>query len=1104
MLAEDKLNASSTQDHEEEPKEQKEPSTQKPTTTVGPNATVLKPRSATQPKSGGLVLKTPSEKPSLVSKPAAPLPAKSPWATLPPVEKVPPIAINPEPEAPLPRPSQPEPAVTQPTAPPSNTAMEIPADSFTRSRGDAPNGSVGQLYNAQSGRYEPANTGRRGSIRKDQNFRPPSVLQRGSYTEQRGPAEPSSAFQTRSGGQLDSSLWTRRGSSNASGESGAPGRRPSFSKGLPNGLNDERRDSQHSQALQSPSTPSLGHSVAVIDGSPAQQAAQLAGQSPAIQHAQLADVRSATSSPLQVRDEAAAQKLLMKEKRDAAIKRKKDEELREETAKRERIRLKMESLGMEPPPEKKDEAKDEPKKPAERKSIEQPSTDEKHPEKVTRNVEPTKVDSKTVKDKAEVLKAPPKPPLPDASGATQQYGMIKVHGATSTTVAQAELHRTAQEKAKSQVSTPVAHVSGPQQSSTPAEKAPSPLVNGVKPSEPALVKTSEATPSNAFRDSRQQPWNDIPKDQKMLAAWSNQTSTRDAPTNHNNVWGAPGQSRPLGNGTFDRASQRSQPRQQDQFSSPNLAPIGPPKPNPPSRDARDTVKSTELTGTSSLDDGKAMTTSADSNASSSRLDVVGRTTSTDDRPLPPHLAHGFPPRSHYTSLENKGTGLEQQKSSLAAWGNFHATATHEEAVKRQQHTVRLAEEARTGVRHEPQLPTMNETWRQVKVDDQLNQRSVVNVSRAQNAHGQAPELQFGLKVQDAAFSAQASPTPPTQGGMGRGSRFFPTAGRAGLHAYAQPVPFTPGFRRGSSPPPPDSDSHPAFIRDQPLPRVSLPLVGPKPKVRLPPSMASPVQAVKKAETLVPQAPPASQPKNPSWQDRINGLLAPKKSSPERAFANPAPSNVTSGFSATKEPLASPVMRLAAAVSLPPHSEELSSLSSLKVETKDVIDEEALFTPESGSLPVASLPPSESRNAIQTTKAWKNGPPSFMRLSKNIEAASKEAYIEVATMGNGGPMVFIRLKGMSIPRSKTMTISSGQIKSETINPIQQAQPRTFSGTSKTGKVAPKSRQPSGNFNPGLRPHQNAYPRSVQHGGPPSQIPAKVPSMNGTVWGQTFVR
>lgn len=76
---------------------------------------------------------------------------------------------------------------------------------------------------------------------------------------------------------------------------------------------------------------------------------------------------------------------------------------------------------------------------------------------------------------------------------------------------------------------------------------------------------------------------------------------------------------------------------------------------------------------------------------------------------------------------------EQQRSKLAAWGSFQATSARQNAEERRRiagtDAERLAEEARTGIRYEPQLPTMSETWRKVKIDHQANQRRVVSVNK---------------------------------------------------------------------------------------------------------------------------------------------------------------------------------------------------------------------------------------------------------------------------------------------------------------------------------------------------------------------------------------
>ncbi|KAL9014913.1 MAG: hypothetical protein Q9173_000468 [Seirophora scorigena] len=62
--------------------------------------------------------------------------------------------------------------------------------------------------------------------------------------------------------------------------------------------------------------------------------------------------------------------------------------------------------------------------------------------------------------------------------------------------------------------------------------------------------------------------------------------------------------------------------------------------------------------------------------------------------------------------------VDKDRSSVAAWNNFETTAAEQDAARRMQvankRSTRLEEEKRTEFRHEPTLPAMNETWRQVK------------------------------------------------------------------------------------------------------------------------------------------------------------------------------------------------------------------------------------------------------------------------------------------------------------------------------------------------------------------------------------------------------
>ncbi|KAL8916673.1 MAG: hypothetical protein Q9208_008373 [Pyrenodesmia sp. 3 TL-2023] len=79
---------------------------------------------------------------------------------------------------------------------------------------------------------------------------------------------------------------------------------------------------------------------------------------------------------------------------------------------------------------------------------------------------------------------------------------------------------------------------------------------------------------------------------------------------------------------------------------------------------------------------------------------------------------------------------QMPKTTVAAWNDFSTTAAEQEATARQameaQRAARLDEEKRSGVRHELTLPTMTETWRQVKSGTnatmrQAGQRHVTNV-----------------------------------------------------------------------------------------------------------------------------------------------------------------------------------------------------------------------------------------------------------------------------------------------------------------------------------------------------------------------------------------
>ncbi|KNG88389.1 hypothetical protein ANOM_003327 [Aspergillus nomiae NRRL 13137] len=336
----------------------------KPTTSVGPNPTVLRlgANAERQAKSASISSKGTNEKsPSLSTSPAPP-PAKSPWAPLPPVEKmspvIPPVQVQPQVHTSSrePLPIDRYSGVTHP--------KEIAADDFNRSWKDSQSGTR-ELYNSRSGRYEPVSETRKGSWRTEQSFRTPSVLQRPVPGEQAGPAEPSPAFQThRSSGQ-DGIHWTRRRtSSNVSGGSGSFARRMSIGRTDATQRSFEIRRGSQANGMVEPPLPGLvpqqetplrepsparrgpGHSWTQRGAAGVQEGAPDGTSQPYVPHA----VNQTATPQAPQEDPVVMQERIMKEKRMEARQRRIEQEEKEEAAKRERIRQKLEALG--PPPEK--------------------------------------------------------------------------------------------------------------------------------------------------------------------------------------------------------------------------------------------------------------------------------------------------------------------------------------------------------------------------------------------------------------------------------------------------------------------------------------------------------------------------------------------------------------------------------------------------------------------------------------------------------------------------------------------------------------------------------------------------------------------------------
>lgn len=508
----------------------------------------------------GLILKGASEKPTLVAKPPAPpTPVKSPWASLPPMDKIAPIVtdLHSQQQQTL-RFASRDPHGFEAMPPP---AKEIAADDFSRSWRDGNTGASKELYNSQSGRYEPVSDGRRGS-RNEMHPRQLALLQR--HHETQGPAEPSAAFQTHRANLQDVQYGRRRTSSNVSGGSGIYGRR--LSRGQdgypPHDMLGARRGSmvavgdEPSPRLQSPSGHPGQRSYPQQQWQP-RASPVVSHASPASVHGHLAlPTQLSTPTPpataaapvVQLEDEVELQKKIMRESRELARKRRLDEEAREEAERKERIRLKLEAMG--PAPETKKSKKDTPKD-----------------EKAT----PTQIQTR---DAASKPTGPPKPPISDPTGEVKQYGMMKVHPA---------------EPVKAVAATPEPGISQLNEAQVSGEAQLNDIHHVMAPRGDVEAQAPPTQPQSWQSSQSSGPDHRFP----------NWASSGSNPAQGRSVWGPPTNDRTLGNGTFDpelsvqpsqlaqggpgpiappsnsRANGQYQGRGREQYAQ-RPAPIGPP------------------------------------------------------------------------------------------------------------------------------------------------------------------------------------------------------------------------------------------------------------------------------------------------------------------------------------------------------------------------------------------------------------------------------------------------------------------------------------------------------------------------------------------------
>jgi hypothetical protein len=503
----------------------------KASVTGGPK-TILKPGAHVQlPTTGktSLILKGQPEKPMLVAKPTA-AEKKSPWATLPPVEKASPLQVNVPGQQPQQRYSQRESYGYDPM--PSLPAKEIAPDDFNRTWRDD-RGTRPELFNSQSGRYEPVNEMRRGSVRESSYRQQPSVLQR--PTHDGGPAEPSSAFQTsRSGGDVQS-YGRRRNSSNVSGGNG---RRMSFDRrppDMPTGPVGVGRRGSHSvngvDPAEQPSSrqPSVAQAMSPTAANAHPASPYGSAASPAVQEVPPTVAAPPAEDPVEV------QKRLMTDKIERARLKKQQEreaEEKEEAERKERLAKRLAAMG---PPKAKEQAP--------------PQHNERSPRK-DRAVPAT-------------VQSPPKPPVPTNDGDVAQYGMMKVHHA------QPVKKPPPAEVSKAPSSAEAVPAPSLANAQAKSQTRPSPAVSQ-QPAQPLDThtrendktrQTAEQSKSSAVQSEGVAPAG--PRSQGAQAGW--QSSSLQPRPWTSQVWGPPPtRERALGNGTFGSGYDRSQPRSSQQ------------------------------------------------------------------------------------------------------------------------------------------------------------------------------------------------------------------------------------------------------------------------------------------------------------------------------------------------------------------------------------------------------------------------------------------------------------------------------------------------------------------------------------------------------------
>ncbi|KAJ8060134.1 hypothetical protein OCU04_010485 [Sclerotinia nivalis] len=926
----------------------------------------------------GLILKGAPEKPTLVAKPPGPpTPVKSPWAQLPPVEKVAPVAID----VPQHPPQQPQQSRFNQRDPhgfsgmPPPAAKEIAADDFSRTWRDSNANASRELYNSQSGRYEPVNEARRGVSRSDGQSRGPAVLQRPPHQDI--PAEPSAAFQTHHTSAQQGNYGRRRTSSNVSGGSGNFARRMSRGHDMPppNDMLNARRgslaavsDAPSSPRNFSPSGQSFSNQQHQQRGYQNQNQPWQSRASPVVSHpsphsahGQLApgpgDMHMHGQGPPQgppmgsapKEDVLEEQKNIMRRTRELAIKRRQEAEAKEEAERKERIRIKLEAMG--PPPEKK-KVKDEVAK--------------------EDNV-PTSIQAREVN------------PIPPTKSAE-----------TSN-----DAHAPKPEVANENVN--ARHIEG---NATGSE-----LRSGVyQPNAPA--PSQQVMPDNRNSQSWQRnSSSNYPTDR--FTSWS---AAPPPPQNSSSrIWGPPTNEKTIGNGTFNPELNRLPEMSRQSLSdmshpSAHPGPIGPPGAN-------------RGNGTYQANRGR--------DQYNSRPPPIGPP-SANRAPQPPRSYEEEQRKALARSVWGGVPDRISQEDVI-----LHQQHQEEMERKREMEAAGIVEELPQPVYEDTwKQVTLNEDGTRSKtkkvstalVDGRPSTSSVLteNTSRG-NTRPELSRPQYN--------DGNAWPLGVEGNASHRESKFFPNHNRDRLEEMNGH-----GFERSSSPspPPPTMAGHPAYDSEFARPHVALP--PPLPVVRLPPpTIVQPIApprptsfaaaAAAPAVPAISQIPglaarqglartgsttydirrgPAPSTQTGEWKEKIDQLFG--KKSPPRTHALAVDSSSRRAFDHSSESQASATVSLPGSINENWNDEE-------SFDTKPAA-EECFEEQEMGSVPVMKFPQTIPPNAFQPVAAPKNLPRRFL-ISDTTSIEPLQFPLETS---NNSSFLVIMLPGQETSRSVPLPAS----------------------------------------------------------------------------------